>query len=301
MTKIIGVRFGKAGKAYYFDTSGLSLKVGDEVVVETAHGAEIGIVSTPERETENEDPENPYKPVIRKATEKDLQDAQESKQREAEAFETCQQKIEKLGLDMKLINVEYAFDGSKIIFYFTADGRVDFRELVKELAGVFKTRIELRQIGVRDEAKLIGGLGPCGRPVCCSVFLGDFSPVSIKMAKEQNLSLSPTKISGLCGRLMCCLNFENDYYEEVRRILPKNGMDVKTPDGEGIVADSNPLTQKVKVKLSLPDGSIDLREYDNADLKVLKKKKNNDEKKSDEKKHEDRHHEEKKSDNKHSK
>lgn len=281
MTKIIGVRFGKAGKVYNFDSAGIHLEIGDEVVVETARGMEIGIVAAPEKEASEEELAHPLKPILRKATPEDAQIEETNAAREAEAIEICQQKIEKLGMDMKLINVEYAFDGSKIIFHFTADGRVDFRELVKELAGVFKTRIELRQIGVRDEAKLIGGLGPCGRPVCCSVFLGDFSPVSIKMAKEQNLSLSPTKISGLCGRLMCCLNFENEYYEEVRRLLPRPGAEVICPDGNGIVAESNPLTQKVKVKLSLPDGSIDLREYNNSELshvKASRRQKNEDKK-----------------------
>ena len=258
----------KSCKANYFDTNGMELDIGDKVVVETAQGVSFGTVSIGEKEIG--ETALGFRPVLRKATPADIARADENSARESEAYDVCAKKIEELKLDMKLINVEFLFDDSKIIFYFTADGRVDFRELVKELAGIFKTRIELRQVGVRDEAKLIGGLGPCGRAVCCSQFLSDFSHVSIKMAKDQNLSLSPTKISGLCGRLMCCLNFENNYYEEVRRLLPRIGFDVTGPDGNGTVVDTNPLTQTVKVRIALPDGSFDVREYKNEDITVLK-------------------------------
>ena len=214
MSFIIGVRFAEVGKIYYFDPGKLELQLDDKVIVETARGVEFGEVVLAPREVEESQVTKPLKKVLRKADERDLKKIEANKQKEREAFRTCSERIAKHKMDMKLIDVEYTFDGNKIIFYFTAEGRVDFRELVKDLASVFKTRIELRQIGVRDEAKKIGGLGLCGRPCCGSAFLGDFQPVSIKMAKEQNLSLSPTKISGLCGRLMCCLNFEQEHYHD---------------------------------------------------------------------------------------
>ncbi len=271
MTKIIGVSLMKSCKVNYFDTVGMELIPGDKVVVQTSNGLSFGTVTVGEKEIG--ETAIKFKPVIRKATKEDIEKNDSLPAREKEAYEICEQKIAELNLDMRLINIDCLFDESKIVFYFTAEGRVDFRELVKTLAGIFKTRIELRQIGIRDEAKLIGGLGPCGRAVCCSQFLSDFSHVSIKMAKDQNLSLSPTKISGLCGRLMCCLNFENDYYEEVRRILPRIGAEITTPDGNGIVMDTNPLTQTVKVKIALPDESFDIREYKNEEVSYTRSRK----------------------------
>lgn len=216
MYQVIGVRFKKAGKIYYFDPNGNKVKLGDAVIVETARGVECGDVVVPEKNVTEEEIVPPLKKVLRKASSEDLDKVVENKQKEKEAFKICLDKIEKHNLPMKLVDVEYTFDNNKIIFYFTADGRIDFRELVKDLASVFRTRIELRQIGVRDEAKMIGGLGSCGRVLCCHSFLGDFEPVSIKMAKEQNLSLNPAKISGICGRLMCCLKYEGDVYEKLR-------------------------------------------------------------------------------------
>ncbi|HBU13248.1 MAG TPA: stage 0 sporulation protein [Clostridiales bacterium] len=270
MKTIIGVRFAEVGKVYYFDPGGLELQSGDHVIVETARGVEYGEVALGPKNVEKFNKQ--LKKVIRKADEKDSKTLEKNKQKEKDAFVTGEDKILKRNLPMKLIDVEYTFDGGKIIFYFTAEGRVDFRELVKDLAAVFKTRIELRQIGVRDEAKKIGGLGPCGRPACCAAFMGDFQPVSIKMAKEQNLSLSPTKISGLCGRLMCCLNYEHEYYHDMRKKLPRNGVKVKTPDGEAEVADTNALTQKVKVRAELPDGSYEMRTYLLSEIKIPGKK-----------------------------
>lgn len=261
MTSVIGVRFKKNCKIYFFDPKGIEFEQGDGAIVETANGVEYGEVVACNKEIEEDKIVAPLKPVIRKATDKDKRNLQENKDKEAAALQTCKEKIEEHKLDMKLIGVEIAFDGSKMVFFFTADGRVDFRGLVKDLASVFKTRIELRQVGVRDETKMLGGLGPCGRPCCCSAFLGEFQPVSIKMAKEQNLSLSPTKISGLCGRLMCCLNYEQKYYEEMRSVMPRGGNEVKTPDGEGVVIDSNPLKQTVRVKVSLGDDEFDVRTY----------------------------------------
>ncbi len=272
MSEIIGVRFKRVGKVYYFDPSGIRFNVGDGAIVETVRGVEYGEVVIANRTAQEGELTKPLKKVVGKAGEKDRRKLSDIEKREKDAYRICLEKIEKHKLDMKLINVECTFDGSKIVFYFTADGRVDFRELVKDLAGVFKTRIELRQIGVRDEAKMVGGLGPCGRPACCSVFLGDFQPVSIKMAKEQGLSLSPTKISGLCGRLMCCLNYEHEYYEEVTSIMPKVGSEVKTPDGKGTVLSNNALKQLVRVKLPMPDGSFDARTFDLKDVKSLRKK-----------------------------
>ena len=271
MIDVIGVRFKKASKIYYFDPQQIPLEVGDGVIVETSKGVEYGEVVIGRRQVEDGEVVKPLKSIMRKATPRDREKLEENHQKEKRAFAICREKIEKHKLDMKLISVEYTFDGSKILFSFTAEGRVDFRELVKDLASVFKTRIELRQIGVRDETKMIGGLGPCGRPACCSVFLGDFQPVSIKMAKEQNLSLSPTKISGLCGRLMCCLNYEQAYYEELRTILPRVGAEVKTADGVGIVMDTNAVRQLVKVKVETADGEAELHEYPVGDITVLRK------------------------------
>lgn len=258
--QVIGVRFKKAGKIYYFDPLDLPFEVGEGVIVETARGIEFGEVVIGVREVDKKELQKPLKPIIRRADEEDYARVEANQRKEKEAYAVCEEKIQKHKMDMKLINVEYTFDNSKIVFYFTAEGRVDFRELVKDLASVFKTRIELRQIGVRDETKMLGGLGPCGRPACCAEFLGDFQPVSIKMAKEQNLSLSPTKISGLCGRLMCCLGYEHEYYKELASILPRMGSEVQTPDGVGVAIDTNPLKQLVKVKIAVGD-EFDIREY----------------------------------------
>ncbi|ACB83638.1 PSP1 domain-containing protein [Natranaerobius thermophilus] len=246
---VVGVRFKKAGKIYYFDPNDIDLEVGNKVIVETARGLEFGQVVTGPKEVTEEDIVAPLKQVLRKATEEDEEKVAEIKQKEDQAFEVCLDKISKHGLEMKLVDVEQSFDGSKIIFYFTADGRVDFRELVKDLASVFKTRIELRQIGVRDEAKMLGGIGPCGRIMCCASFLGDFEPVSIKMAKEQNLALNPNKISGICGRLMCCLRYESDIYEEAQETFPQTGEIVDTGEGKGEVQDFNVIKETVQVKM----------------------------------------------------
>ncbi len=261
MEKVIGVRFKSVGKVYYFLPGDITFKEGDHAIVETARGMEYGEVVIVDKEVGEKELVAPLKTVVRRASAKDEKKLEENKQKEKEALEACQKKISKHELDMKLVDVEYTFDNSKIIFYFTAEGRVDFRELVKDLAGVFKTRIELRQIGVRDEAKMLGGLGPCGRACCCSSFLGDFSPVSIKMAKEQNLSLSPTKISGLCGRLMCCLNYEQEHYCQTRKRMPKLGSTVMSPDGEGVVIDNNAVTEAVRIRITLPDESIDVKTF----------------------------------------
>ncbi len=268
MSTVVGVRFTDIGKVYYFDPGDMELSCGEQVVVETARGVEMGEIVMEPREICENRIVKPLKKVIKKADVKDVKKQEKNKKKEEDAFRLCEEKITAHKLQMKLIDVEYTFDGGKIIFYFTADGRVDFRELVKDLAAVFKTRIELRQIGVRDEAKKIGGLGPCGRPCCCSEFLGDFVPVSIKMAKEQSLSLSPTKISGLCGRLMCCLNYENEHYKATRRKMPRMGATVKTPDGNAEVVETNCLTEKVKVKVTLPDGSFDIRTFPMAEVRV---------------------------------
>ena len=271
MSQVIGVRFKKAGKIYYFDPKDIEFQVGDGAIVETVRGMEFGEVVIARREVGEGEITKPLKQVHRKATEKDYKKLEENRQKEKQAFAICEEKIHKHKMDMKLINVEYTFDNNKIVFYFTADGRVDFRELVKDLASVFKTRIELRQIGVRDETKMIGGLGPCGRPACCAVFLGDFQPGSIKMAKEQNLSLSPTKISGLCGRLMCCLNYEHKYYEELSRVLPRAGGEVKTPDGKGTVLDTNALKQTVRVKVMHGEDDFDVKEYPLQEIVILRR------------------------------
>ena len=249
MYKVVGVRFKKAGKIYYFDPDGHPVQKDQHVIVETSRGVEYGKVVIPPREVGEEDVVLPLKKVLRIATLEDERQVERNKEQAEKAYDICLKKIEEHGLEMKLVDVEYTFDRNKVIFYFTADGRVDFRELVKDLAAIFKTRIELRQIGVRDEAKMQGGIGPCGRILCCSTFLGDFEPVSIKMAKEQNLSLNPSKISGLCGRLMCCLKFENDYYEEALRELPDLGEETLTPKGLGRVVDLNILEKRVFVEL----------------------------------------------------
>ena len=256
MTEIIGVRFKNAGKTYFFSPGGQKLSPGDRVIVETARGIECGSVAIPNRLIDDGQIIAPLKGIIRRADEQDLQVVEENARKEKEAFKVCQQRIAARGLEMHLVDVEYTFDGNKILFYFTADGRVDFRELVKDLAGVFRTRIELRQIGVRDESKMLGGLGICGRPFCCSTFLGDFQPVSIKMAKEQNLSLNPTKISGTCGRLMCCLKYEQAAYEDLIRTTPKVGAAVVTPDGPGIVTEVALIQGLLKVQLEAnPDAA----------------------------------------------
>ena len=266
MTEVIGVRFKQVGKIYYFSPNGVQMPVGEKVIVETARGIECGEVAISNRQIKDEGIVKPLKTVIRVANKDDLRRIEENKVKEKKAFKLCLEKIEKHKLQMKLVDVEYTFDNNKILFYFTADGRVDFRELVKDLASVFKTRIELRQIGVRDEAKMLGGLGPCGRPICCGAFLGDFQPVSIKMAKEQNLSLNPTKISGVCGRLMCCLKFEQDHYESTRKRMPKTGKEVETPDGVGTVTDLNVLKETVTVRLHKGD-SVEFKTYPLEELK----------------------------------
>ena len=267
MIKIIGVRFKEIGKIYYFDPKDFDVKLNDDVIVETARGVECGKVVIVDREIDEEKFGSPVKPIIRIATEKDYATIEKNKKKEKDAFGICLQKIEKHNLKMNLIDVECTFDNNKMLFYFTADGRVDFRELVKDLASVFRTRIELRQIGVRDEAKKLGGLGICGQPFCCSRFLGEFQPVSIKMAKEQSLSLNPTKISGSCGRLMCCLKYEQDSYEELLKVTPKVGAVVKVTDGRGVVEDVNLLTGKLRVKMDKTDAVVTV---DKAEVEVIK-------------------------------
>jgi cell fate regulator YaaT (PSP1 superfamily) len=272
MVKVVGVRFKAAGKIYYFDPGELDINENDNVIVETARGVEYGQVVIPIREVPDEEIVAPLKKVMRVATEEDAEVYAENKIKEKEAFKTCLEKIKNHNLEMKLIDVEYTFDNSKILFYFTADGRVDFRELVKDLASVFRTRIELRQIGVRDEAKMMGGIGICGRILCCKSFLGEFQPVSIKMAKEQGLSLNPAKISGACGRLMCCLKYEQDAYEDVIKKAPKLGSIVETPEGQGSVVETNLLKELVKVKLDieLENGrETDLRTYTMDEIKLV--------------------------------
>ncbi|WHY77664.1 stage 0 sporulation family protein [Neobacillus sp. WH10] len=249
MYDVVGVRFKKAGKIYYFDPGDLSIEKDDFVIVETVRGVEYGRAVIARKQVEEHDVVLPLKKVVRIADQKDRMIVEENKQEAQEAYEVCNEKVNEHQLDMKLVDVEYTFDRNKVIFYFTADGRVDFRELVKDLAAIFRTRIELRQIGVRDEAKMLGGIGPCGRMLCCSTFLGDFDPVSIKMAKDQNLSLNPTKISGLCGRLMCCLKYENDEYESAKEALPDLGEIIETPQGTGKVVGLNILERVLQVEL----------------------------------------------------
>ncbi|MBB4826790.1 cell fate regulator YaaT (PSP1 superfamily) [Sporosarcina luteola] len=250
MYKIVGVRFKKAGKIYYFDPLDSNLEVGDYVIVETTRGIEYGKVASGVKVVDENDVVLPLKKIIRVAQPDDMEQVEENRHEAERAFGTCMEKIREHQLDMKLVDVEYTFDRNKIVFYFTAEGRVDFRNLVKDLAAIFRTRIELRQIGVRDEAKMLGGIGPCGRMLCCSTFLGDFEPVSIKMAKDQNLSLNPSKISGLCGRLMCCLKYENDEYEEAKALMPDIGTRIQTPEGAGKVVGLNLLERVVQVNLS---------------------------------------------------
>jgi len=269
MIEIIGVRFKRVGKIYYFDPEGNKYAAGDNVIVETARGVEMGEVALANRLVEEESVVMPLRPIIRRATDKDFEKLIENRKKEKEAFDICLKKIEEHNLEMKLIDVEYTFDCGKILFYFTADGRVDFRELVKSLAAVFRTRIELRQIGVRDEAKMLGGLGVCGLELCCKRFLSDFEPVSIKMAKEQGLSLNPAKISGTCGRLMCCLKYEQETYEHLLKYTPKVNAIVQTPDGRGVVVENNLLTGKVKVNLDDDEGDI-YHIYDASELVIIR-------------------------------
>lgn len=273
MIKVIGVRFRQAGKIYNFSPADFQVKVGDHVIVETARGIEYGSVVQGIREVADDKVIMPLKSVIRIATEEDDKKAIENNEKEKKAFKICKEKIAKHGLEMKLIETEYTFDNNKVLFYFTADGRIDFRELVKDLASVFKTRIELRQVGVRDETKMLGGIGICGRPLCCNTYLSEFIPVSIKMAKEQSLSLNPTKISGICGRLMCCLKNEQEAYEELNSNLPDIGEKVKTFDGfKGEVVSVNVLRQKVKIVVEVDD-EREIKEYAIDELKFKPKKK----------------------------
>ena len=274
MTKVIGVRFRQAGKIYFFSPGKLHVKQGDKVIVETARGVEFGSVVMGPKDVKDEEITQPLKSVIRIATEEDKRNEEKNREKEKEAFDICLEKIRKHELDMKLINAEYTFDGNKVLFYFTADGRIDFRELVKDLAAVFRTRIELRQIGVRDETKIRGGIGICGRPLCCHTYLSDFAPVSIKMAKEQNLSLNPTKISGVCGRLMCCLTNEEETYEELNSRLPTIGDTVTTIEGlKGEVQSVSVLRQLVKVVVNLDDDEKEIREYKAKELRFKPRRK----------------------------
>ncbi len=269
MAWIVGIRFRDVGKIYYFDPDGQKLKKGDKVIVETSRGVECGDVAMENRLVPDEDISHPLKKLIRIATKDDIKRVNDNKEKEKRAFDICVQKIAAHKLNMKLVNVEYTFDGNKVLFYFTADGRVDFRELVKDLAYIFKTRIELRQIGVRDEAKMLGGLGICGRPFCCNTFLGEFQPVSIKMAKEQGMSLNPVKISGTCGRLMCCLKYEQEAYTDLLKNTPKVGAIVNTPDGKGTVVDLNLLTGNLTVSLhKAPEAAP--RNFKVSEVKVIK-------------------------------
>jgi len=257
MVKVVGVRFKKAGKIYYFDPGDINIESNEKVIVETSRGIEFGDAVIGEKMVGEKDIVQPLKHVIRIATEEDRKHHKENMGKKDKAIEVCQEKVDKHELDMKLIDVEYTFDNNKIIFYFTAEGRVDFRELVKDLAAVFKMRIELRQIGVRDEAKILGGIGACGKGLCCATWLGEFDPVSIKMAKVQNLSLNPTKISGICGRLLCCLKYESDTYCKLREQLPEQGDKVKTPEGNAIVMSNNVLKENVRVRYIIEDHGND--------------------------------------------
>ena len=277
MVKVVGIRFKKAGKVYYFDPDQFDITAGDHVIVETSRGMEYGEVTVAPKEINDKEVVSPLKKVLRIADEKDTAQHEENVHKKVRALEQCQEKVDKHHLVMKLIDVEYTFDNSKIIFYFTAEGRVDFRELVKDLAGVFKMRIELRQIGVRDEAKMVGGIGTCGKSLCCHTWLPEFEPVSIKMAKIQNLSLNPTKISGICGRLMCCLKYENAIYTELRRGLPEVGERVKTPEGLAVVMDANLLESRVRVRVIVSEKTSDKNEklsdeiytYDKSEIKRI--------------------------------
>lgn len=267
MITVVGVRFKKAGKIYYFDPDDIDVPFNEFVVVETARGLEFGHVVIGPKQIKEEEIVSPLKKVLRIALDEDFEIHKENTRKAKEAISICQAKVIEHGLKMKLVDVEYTFDNNKVIFYFTADGRIDFRELVKDLATIFKTRIELRQIGVRDEAKMIGGIGPCGKMVCCAQFLGEFDPVSIKMAKEQSLSLNPTKISGLCGRLMCCLKYEHSNYEEILSRMPQVGAIVVTPAGKGTIIDSYTLLERVKVKVKLKDGPDEIIQYQIEEVK----------------------------------
>lgn len=277
MTRVIGVRFRPAGKIYFFAPGKYEINTGDKVIVETARGVEFGSVVTGPKDVEDDKITQPLKSVIRIATQDDIRKEEKNREKEKEAFSICLEKIRKHGLEMKLIDAEYTFDNNKVLFYFTADGRIDFRELVKDLASVFRTRIELRQIGVRDETKIRGGIGICGRPLCCNTYLTEFAPVSIKMAKEQNLSLNPSKISGVCGRLMCCLTNEEETYEELNSRLPSNGDRVTTPDGlKGDVQSVNVLRQLVKVIVTLDNDEKEIREYKAKELRFKSRRKKKD-------------------------
>ena len=291
MIKVVGVKFKEAGKLYYFSPGSLKVSKGDNVIVETARGLEFGTVTMEETEIKESEIVAPLKNIIRTATEKDRRKHKQNLGKKAEALRLCQEKIDAHKLEMKLIDVEYTFDNSKVVFYFTADGRVDFRELVKDLAAVFRMRIELRQIGVRDEAKMLGGVGNCGRGLCCSTWLADFEPVSIKMAKVQNLSLNPSKISGICGRLMCCLKFENEVYTHLKKGMPYTGERIKTPDGIAVVTDVNILENKIKTRLVLEEGdkkkdieeklSTEFYVYGKEEIKRMSKKNHHNSKKDD--------------------
>ena len=272
MTEIVGIKFRSVNKVYYFDPNGITFKRGDNAIVETSRGIEFGEVLLSNREVEDSEVIQPLKKVLRKATEKDVEQAKHYREKEKSAFETCNKKIPEHGLEMKLIDAEYSFDGSKLLFRFTAEGRVDFRDLVKDLASTFRTRIELRQIGVRDEAKQIGGLGSCGRPLCCSTFLSDFQTVSIKMAKEQGISLNSAKISGTCSRLMCCLKYEENVYHELAAVTPCVGALVETPKGKGTVLSTQLLRGKVRVQLGNgPDAPTD--DFSTEEIKILRNRK----------------------------
>ena len=274
MKKVVGVRFKHANKTYYFDPNGIDVEIGDKVVVETARGMELGTVIFKDKELSKKH-DMDVKPILRMANERDLANQNRSKSEKAEAMRLCKEKIKSHDLDMKLVDVEYTLDNSKIIFYFTSDGRVDFRELVKDLAAIFRIRIELRQIGVRDEAKMIGGIGSCGRSLCCSKWLNEFQPVSIKMAKTQNLSLNPAKISGICGRLMCCLNYDNDNYLEAAKEMPTVGETIKTKDGMAVVLDVNVLENIIRAKIETKDkrNIVEVKTYSKEEVKRMGKRK----------------------------
>ena len=271
MTRIVGVKFRTAGKTYYFDPLDFDLKTGDEVIVETARGVEFGTVAFDIKDVDDSEVVQPLKPIMRKADAGDRKRNAENIAKRERALQICQEKVDARKLEMKLVDVEYTFDNSKVIFYFTADGRVDFRELVKDLAAAFKMRIELRQIGVRDETKMMGGIGPCGRPLCCSSWMRDFNTVSIKMAKNQSLSLNPTKISGICGRLMCCLQYENDTYVDLKKGMPDVGERISTRDGNAVVCDVNILEDKIKTRLVLEEAREDKAEKLSSEYYVYKK------------------------------
>jgi len=272
---VVGIKFKENGKLYYFDPKGIDLKLGDGAIVETARGEEYGIVGGKIKEVDQSSIVSPLKPVIRKATEKDTKKHESNIEKAKTALKVTQELVDKLKLDMQLVETEYIFDGSKVIISFTSDNRVDFRELVKELASKLKTRIELRQIGIRDKSKAVGGIGICGRECCCNLYLNDFEKVSIKMAKTQNLSLNPTKISGLCGRLMCCLEYENPYYQEVTQKMPKVNSEVTTPEGKGTVMYTNILKQIVSVKLDKGEGSFAIKDFKMDEVKPVRQNKDN--------------------------